>query len=95
MAPAEPNLWQQALEHLRGQFSDVPIPPWLAQAQLDELDASHLAVTLPEAPTGANLDAALRSALHQALESAVGKQIEVEFRSGPDRTRAGPPNTRY
>jgi len=92
MAPAEPNLWQQALEHLRGQFSDVPIPPWLAQAQLDELDASHLAVTLPEAPTGANLDAALRSALHQALESTVGKQIEVEFRSGADRTRIGPPN---
>ncbi|KPJ76606.1 MAG: hypothetical protein AMK72_06530 [Planctomycetes bacterium SM23_25] len=82
MAPAEPNLWQQALDHLSGQFSDLPIPLWLTQAHLDELDASHLAVTLPAAAREADVTAALRSALHRALERAVGRQLDVEFRSG-------------
>jgi len=91
MAPAEPNLWQQALEHLSGQFSDAPIPPWLARAHLDELDASHLAVTLPGVASETGLSDALRSALHKALEKAVGKRIEVEFRSGAGLAAARQP----
>jgi len=82
MAPAEPNLWQRALDQVRGQFSDEPIPPWLAQAHLDALDASRLAITLPAAASDADLSDALRSALHAALEQAVGKHLEVEFRRG-------------
>ncbi len=91
MAPAEPNLWQQALEHLDGQFSDASIPPWLTRAHLDELDASHLAVTLPEAASETDLSAALRSALHNALEKAVGRRIEVEFRPGAGLAEIGQP----
>ncbi len=84
MAPADPTLWQRALEDVRGEFSDGPIPPWLAQAELDRLDASRLAVTLPHAAGEAALGAALRSALHQAIERAVGRQLDVEFRCGGD-----------
>jgi chromosomal replication initiator protein len=84
MAPADPNLWQRALEDVRGEFPGGPIPPWLAQAELDRLDASRLAVTLPHAAGEEALGAALRSALHQAIERAVGRQLDVEFRCGGD-----------
>ena len=52
MAPSEWNLWQQVLARVRGETSDVAIPPWLADARPGALDGSHLAVTLPGAAGG-------------------------------------------
>jgi len=91
MAPAERNLWLQALSQLDGHSGDVPVPPWLAQARLDAVDASHLAVTLPGAARAADVSAALRSALEQALEKALGRQVALEFRSEPASAAAEPP----
>jgi len=79
MAPSEWNLWQQVLARVRGETSDVAIPPWLADARPGALDGSHLAVTLPGAAGEAEISAALRSALERALERTMGRRVALEF----------------
>ena len=81
MASAESSLWQQALAQVRGESDGLVIPPWLAQASPSKLDASHMAVTLPEAAPVAQLDDTLVSALERALERTVGRHVALEFRS--------------
>jgi chromosomal replication initiator protein len=90
MSSVDWNVWQQALAQVRGQEAAGAIPPWLAEARLAELDASRLAVTLPDTPPDARVSAALQSALERALARTMGRPVSLEFRSVAATEAASP-----
>jgi chromosomal replication initiator protein len=79
MASSPLEHWQQAVARVQEASLGFDIPPWLAHARLSELDASHVSVVLPEAPHGAEIDTALRSALEGALAQGLGRRVSLEF----------------
>jgi chromosomal replication initiator protein len=89
---ANGDLWRQALalvqaEHASGgrgkAASSAALPPWLGQAALAPLDASHMEVRLPEFAQADELSAAVRSALQRALERTIGRAVSLQFRVQP------------
>ena len=83
MASSTWDLWQLAIAQVQGESLGVGVPPWLIQARVSELDPSRLAVMLPEAPRGAEVDAALRAALERAFAQHTGRRVSLEFHALP------------
>jgi chromosomal replication initiator protein len=83
MASSMWDLWQLAIARVQGESRGVDVPPWLIHARVSELDPSRLAVMLPEAPRGAEVEASLRAALERALAQHVGRRVSLEFHTLP------------
>jgi len=83
MASSAWDLWQQAVARVQEDSVGFQVPPWLVHGRISELDASRLAVALPEAPHGAEVKAPLRTALEQALAQHLGRRVSLEFHTLP------------
>jgi chromosomal replication initiator protein len=83
MASSMWDLWQLAIARVQGESRGVDVPPWLIHARVSELDPSRLAVMLPEAPRGTEVEASLRAALERALAQHMGRRVSLEFQTLP------------
>jgi len=83
MASSASEHWQQAVARVQEELLGFAVPPWLLHARISELDASRLAVALPEAPRDAQIDAPLKSALERELAQRLGRRVSLEFRTLP------------
>ena len=83
MASSASEHWQQAVARVQEELLGFAVPPWLLHARISELDASRLAVALPEAPHDAQIDAPLKSALERQLAQRLGRRVSLEFRTLP------------
>ena len=89
MTPAERNVWKQVLDHLDADSDGTAFPLWLANARLSKLGDAHAALVLPDAHDPSQVDQAVRTALEQALQKAVGRRVELSLTASP-----GEPTTR-
>jgi len=94
MAPAERNVWQEVLADL--DSASIPVPPWLGDARLSQVDETHASLTLPTSQDPSRVAQALRSALERSLERATGRHLELRLETaeaaagGPQEASAEP-----
>jgi chromosomal replication initiator protein len=84
MGASARHLWQQALHDVRGTAPNLPLPGWLAEADLRPAEPGRYEVVLPEADAAGQISEPLRAALERSLAGAVGEGIELRLRAASE-----------